>query len=113
MSLYSLIRPDEMGRREEPCRERESGSEMEQRRLSYVSLIAPLDFSHRFYTSPFVSPSTVSTALQEPSPKTQTKLDPYEHTKLALLNWGSSPSSCTTPRTGGKLRVAVAGLPLG
>ena len=29
-----------------------------------------------------------------------------------LLNCGSGPSSCATPRTGGKLRVAVARLPL-
>ena len=77
--LTSLIRTDEMGRGAfKACREREResarGSRMEQRRLlSCVSLCVPLDFSHRFCTPPFVSLSTVSTALQEPQAP---KLDP-------------------------------------
>ena len=73
--LMSLIRTDEMGRGAfKACRERERGSRMEQRRLlSCISLCVPLDFSHRFYTPPFVSLSTVSTALQEPQ---ALKLDP-------------------------------------
>lgn len=73
--LTSLIRTDEMGRGAfKACPERERGSRMEQRRLlSCVSLCVPLDFSHRFCTPPFVSLSTVSTALQEPQAP---KLDP-------------------------------------
>ena len=73
--LMSLIRTDEMGRGAfKACRERARGSRMEQRRLlSCISLCVPLDFSHHFYTPPFVSLSTVSTALQEPQ---ALKLDP-------------------------------------
>ena len=105
--LMSLIRTDEMGRGAfKACRERERGSRMEQRRLlSCISLCVPLDFSHHFYTPPFVSLiNSLYGPAGTPSPKTGPP---------SLLNWGSGPSSCATPRTGGKLRVAVARLPLG